>query len=77
MGNGFRRIALAQGLLPPMKTSEVSPAWTDAVLSTLLQIDEPPRPHTPAADLISVPEPLLAAHLPAAGSNGLMGHEQI
>lgn len=77
MRDGFRRIALAQGLLPSARTSEVSPAWTDAVLSALLQIDKSAVPHPSAVDGMNVPDPALTARMPAAGSNGLMGHEQI
>jgi hypothetical protein len=77
MGNGFRRIALAQGLLPPMKTQEVSPAWTDAVLSALLQIDDSGTPSQSAAGQMTLPDPALTAHLTAAGANGLVAHEQI
>jgi hypothetical protein len=77
MGNGFRRIALAQGLLPPARTSEVSPAWTDAVLSALLQIDETTTPCASVAREMDVPDPALTARIPAAGFNGLMGRGQI
>lgn len=41
MENGFRRIALAQGLLPEPPSSNESPRWTDAALSALLQIPDP------------------------------------
>lgn len=74
MGNGFRRIALAQGLLPPVKTTELSPAWTDAVLAALLQIDDA---DASGADAVSLPDPALTPHVTAAASNGLMGREPI
>lgn len=76
MGNGFRRIALAQGLLPPVSTPEASPAWTDAVLAALLQIDEAEPLHTSSASAMALPDPALTARRPAA-ANGLRGHEQI
>lgn len=74
MGNGFRRIALAQGLLPPVSTPEASPAWTDAVLSALLQIDDADASATGA---MSLPDPALTPHATASASNGLMGREPI
>lgn len=40
MGNAFRRIALAQGLLPSTELPEPPSSWTDEALNALLQIDE-------------------------------------
>jgi hypothetical protein len=42
MGNGFRRMALAQGLLPQDLPPEESPAWTDEALAELLQVEKAP-----------------------------------
>lgn len=44
MGNGFRRIALAQGLLPLDAVSPDVTVWTDAALVALLQIEDGPVP---------------------------------
>jgi hypothetical protein len=48
MGNGFRRIALAQGLLPQGRSSDGLAAWTDATLVALLQIEDAPVQIDPA-----------------------------
>ena len=52
MGNGFRRIALAQGLLsqaPAQEPASKAPnGWTDDELSALLQVAAPPSQIDPA-----------------------------
>jgi hypothetical protein len=72
MANGFRRIALAQGLLPQGTASDLSPAWTDAALSALLQIDDAPQQIDPPAREQEAPQPRspdrAAAQMGAAGA---------
>lgn len=57
MDNGFRRIALAQGLLPEPPASDAAPRWTDAELTALLQIADPPPQTAPLAHDPQVPSP--------------------
>lgn len=60
MGNGFRRIALAQGLLPQPTMFDVAHSWTDAELASLLQVEDGPvrvdPPELDAPHPVRVPE---------------------
>jgi hypothetical protein len=50
MGNAFRRIALAQGLLPRDEPFARPTVWTDADLAALLQVADDPAFLPPSPD---------------------------
>jgi len=60
MTKAFRRIALAQALLPPGEVADPTPPWTDEALNALLQVDETPVAVVVAPRIIAVAEPSTA-----------------
>jgi hypothetical protein len=65
MRKSFRRIALAQGLLPHDAASGDPTRWTDKELKALLQIDEAPE----RVDLVPCDRGMPRCSSPAVGTH--------